>query len=213
MQQAPCGFACHGLRSVVWPLVLHCVFDPSCLHKFHCLHRCLRTDNAPKTLKAIPCTICPAPSADFPGAIGHEPHNHAARTPQDCHHALAPLLSPMACSASLMRVSRVRMCSCNCFGSRVTVHFHSTLHAQLARPETPHQEGEKQPRSRYRADGRRRRTAGELRTRAPYVQFWKDVQARQRQQAESAAGDLPSRRHHAQHYRIHTDDGRPAVTA
>ena len=41
------------------------------------------------------------------------------------------------------------------------------------------QEGEKQPRSRYRSDGTRRSTKGEIAKRTPYVQFWKDVQARQ----------------------------------
>ena len=39
----------------------------------------------------------------------------------------------------------------------------------------------KPPRSRFRADGRRRRTSGELKKRAPYVQYWKDIQAKQRE--------------------------------
>ena len=85
----------------------------------------------------------------------------------------------------------------------LSLHF---ARAASTMPETPQQEGEKQPRSGYRADGRHRRTAGELRTRAPYVQFWKDVQARQRQRDAHAEDEAP-RRHHAQHYRIHTDDG------
>ena len=48
----------------------------------------------------------------------------------------------------------------------------------------------KPPRSRFRADGRRRRTSGELKKRAPYVQYWKDIQAKQRERERGRAGLL-----------------------
>ena len=61
----------------------------------------------------------------------------------------------------------------------------------------------KPPRSRFRADGRRRRTSGELKKRAPYVQYWKDIQVKQREREEEQAS---SHRDRPQHFRIHTDE-------
>ena len=61
---------------------------------------------------------------------------------------------------------------------------------------------DREPRSRFRADGGRRRTPGEIAKRAPYVQYWKDVQAKQRQRAHEAA----SSSREPKHYRIHTEE-------
>ena len=65
----------------------------------------------------------------------------------------------------------------------------------------------KPPRSRFRADGRCRRTSGELKKRAPYVQYWKDIQAKQREREEEQAS---SQRDRPQHFRIHTDESQEA---
>ena len=48
----------------------------------------------------------------------------------------------------------------------------------------------KKIRSRYRADGSRRRTVGEIQKRSPYVQYWKDKQKQQagRESASSSSG-------------------------
>ena len=48
----------------------------------------------------------------------------------------------------------------------------------------------KKTRSRYRADGSRRRTVGEIQKRAPYVQYWKDKQ-KQQAEREPARGSGP----------------------
>ena len=50
----------------------------------------------------------------------------------------------------------------------------------LPREGEPQARAQQQPRSRFRADGRRRRISGELK-KPPYVQHWKDAQARRRQ--------------------------------
>ena len=65
----------------------------------------------------------------------------------------------------------------------------------------------KPPRSRFRADGRRRRTSGELKKRAPSVQYWKDIQAKQRGREEERAS---SHRDRPRHFRIHTDESQEA---
>ena len=70
------------------------------------------------------------------------------------------------------------------------------VHAAGAMPEPnaeqppPPQEGERRERRhrpRFRADGTRRRTPGELAKRAPFARYWKDVQARQRRRTEEPA--------------------------
>ena len=80
---------------------------------------------------------------------------------------------------------------------------------------------QKQPRSRFRPDGTRRRAAGEIEKRRPYVEFWKAYQARQAQQQQreqdtssaEPASSSTTRRHSGgpQHFRIYTeeDQGEP----
>ena len=65
----------------------------------------------------------------------------------------------------------------------------------------------KQQRSRFRSDGRSRRTSGEIAKRAPHAQHWKDIQARQRQREhERASSSHQKQAHEPQHFRIHTDE-------
>ena len=107
-------------------------------------------------------------------------------------------------------------------------HAHASAAASM--PETPTVDGptggdqpqrQKQPRSRFRPDGTRRRTAGEIEKRRPYVEFWKAYQARQAQQQQreqdpssaEPASSSSTRRHSRgpQHFRIYTeeDQGEP----
>ena len=46
---------------------------------------------------------------------------------------------------------------------------------------------ERRHRPRFRADGTRRRTSGELAKRAPFARYWKNAQARQRRRTEEPA--------------------------
>ena len=86
-----------------------------------------------------------------------------------------------------------------CFALDTALGFESTcLHAarDMSKPnrEDPPtgEHGRPNQRSRYRADGTRRRTPGKIKKRAPYVQFWKDIQARQQQQGAEQSKNCPS---------------------
>ena len=70
-------------------------------------------------------------------------------------------------------------CTCSLQSDRASADGTMPKQSEEQRP----QDGAlpKPPRSRFRADGRRRRTSGELKKRAPYVQYWKDIQAKQRE--------------------------------
>ena len=61
------------------------------------------------------------------------------------------------------------------------------------------------PGSAQTAEGAR--TSGEIAKRAPHAQYWKDIQARQRQREHERASSSNQRQaHKPQHFRIHTDE-------
>ena len=61
----------------------------------------------------------------------------------------------------------------------------SPMLSSLPPPEGERRERRHRP--RFRADGTRRRTPGELAKRTPFARYWKDVQARQRRRTEEPA--------------------------
>ena len=203
---------------------------PEMLHVYAHDRHILCTVTTRHTCRSVSDMQGPQTVAVFPPVTSQKPMKYVVKihkSPENCAQfsgmpPMAPLLHRLAWRSGL----RAECCSCatpaqliqssaNNISSQAHVHLtlapplQQALQCKSARAvmaEAEERVKDRAPRSRYRADGARRRTKGERITRAPRAAYWKERQKADREARERDASEAPWEQEEQAPARSSTDD-------